>query len=41
MDGEKASRPSRILISDDERDLVEMLAYSLGRRGGGWRWEDP
>jgi len=33
MGGESVSRPSKILISDDERDLVEMLAFSLGRRG--------
>ncbi len=33
MGGENVSRPSRILITDDERDLVEMLAFSLGRRG--------
>ena len=33
MDGEYLSPPSRILIADDERDLVEMLAFSLGRRG--------
>ncbi len=33
MGGENASRLSRILITDDERDLVEMLAFSLGRRG--------
>ncbi len=25
--------PPRILIVDDEKDLVEMLAFSLGRRG--------
>jgi two-component system sensor histidine kinase/response regulator len=30
---ENISRASRILIADDERDLVEMLAFSLGRRG--------
>lgn len=33
MGGENVSQPSRILITDDERDLVEMLAFSLGRRG--------
>ena len=33
MEEENFSRPSKILISDDERDLVEMLAFSLGRRG--------
>jgi signal transduction histidine kinase len=33
MVGENISRPSKILITDDERDLVEMLAFSLGRRG--------
>ena len=33
MIGEKSSRPHKILIIDDERDLVEMLAFSLGRRG--------
>jgi len=33
MLGESISRPSKILITDDERDLVEMLALSLGRRG--------
>jgi signal transduction histidine kinase len=33
MGGENVSRSSRILITDDERDLVEMLAFSLGRRG--------
>jgi two-component system alkaline phosphatase synthesis response regulator PhoP len=33
MDGENLPRPFRILITDDERDLVEMLALSLGRRG--------
>jgi len=26
-------RAAKILITDDERDLVEMLAFSLGRRG--------
>jgi signal transduction histidine kinase len=33
MGGENSSGPLRILITDDERDLVEMLAFSLGRRG--------
>ena len=33
MVGKNISRPSKILITDDERDLVEMLAFSLGRRG--------
>ena len=33
MVGDNISRPSKILITDDERDLVEMLAFSLGRRG--------
>jgi signal transduction histidine kinase len=33
MVGEKASRPSKILITDDEKDVVEMLAFSLGRKG--------
>jgi two-component system sensor histidine kinase/response regulator len=33
MGGENSSRPLRILITDDERDLAEMLAFSLGRRG--------
>lgn len=33
MGGEMISRPCRILITDDERDVVEMLAFSLGGRG--------
>jgi two-component system sensor histidine kinase/response regulator len=33
MGRENISRPFKILVTDDERDLVEMLAFSLGRRG--------
>jgi signal transduction histidine kinase len=33
MAGENTSRSSKILIADDEIDLMEMLAFALGRRG--------
>jgi signal transduction histidine kinase len=33
MEGKTFSQPPKILIADDERDLVEMLAFSLSRRG--------
>lgn len=33
MVGGKVPRSSKIPITDDERDLVEMLAFSPGRRG--------
>jgi len=32
MVGREVPRPPRILVSDDEKDLVEMLAFSLGRK---------